>query len=136
MYTQLQAEKQALLDRLAELESQEEDARKAAIAELCSSLDAQIEAAGLSDHLVVMYQSDYQRLLDGAGKTGQAKAARESKPRKPSIVWANPENPEQTYSKGPVPQWFKTMLAQNGVDVADKKAVAAFKQDRLQKLAA
>lgn len=39
----------------------------------------------------------------------------------PVVVYANPENPSETYSKGPRPAWLKAILE----GVTDKKAVKA-----------
>jgi len=49
----------------------------------------------------------------------KAKAYFVEKSESPTVVYANPENPSETYSKGPRPAWLKAILE----GITDKKAV-------------
>lgn len=45
-----------------------------------------------------------------------------------STTYYNPDNPEQTYSRGPLAEWIKEKMVAANLDPSDKAAVAAFKK--------
>lgn len=47
---------------------------------------------------------------------------------RPVTTYVNPDNPAETYSKGPIPGWFKDKMAASGLDPADKEQVKTFKE--------
>ena len=61
--------------------------------------------------------SEFKTLCDEAGV--KAKAYFVEKSESPTVVYANPENPNETYSKGPRPAWLKAILD----GITDKKEV-------------
>ena len=63
--------------------------------------------------------SEFKTLCEQAGV--KAKSYFVEKNEVPVVVYANPANPEQTYSKGPRPEWLKAILD----GITDKKAVKA-----------
>lgn len=46
---------------------------------------------------------------------------------KSAAVYVNPDNPDQTYTKGPKPGWLKERMASFGIDPADKQALGLLK---------
>jgi regulator of replication initiation timing len=48
-------------------------------------------------------------------------------------TFVNPENSEQTYSRGPLPPWAKEKMAAAGLDPTDKAHVAQFKESLIKK---
>jgi len=62
---------------------------------------------------------EFKALCEQAGV--KAKSYFVEKNEVPVVVYANPANPEQTYSKGPRPAWLKAILE----GITDKKAVKA-----------
>jgi len=62
---------------------------------------------------------EFKALCEQAGV--KAKSYFVEKNEVPVVVYANPANPEQTYSKGPRPEWLKAILE----GITDKKAVKA-----------
>jgi len=63
--------------------------------------------------------SEFKALCDDAGV--KAKSYFVEKSDAPAVVYANPNDPSQTYSKGPRPEWLKVILD----GITDKKAVKA-----------
>ena len=63
--------------------------------------------------------SEFKTLCDEAGV--KAKSYFVEKSDAPAVVYANPNDPSQTYSKGPRPEWLKAILE----GITDKKAVKA-----------
>jgi len=63
--------------------------------------------------------SEFKTLCDEAGV--KAKSYFVEKSDAPAVVYANPNDPSQTYSKGPRPAWLKAILE----GITDKKAVKA-----------
>jgi len=63
--------------------------------------------------------SEFKALCAEAGV--KAKAYFVEKSESPTVVYANPDNPNETYSKGPRPAWLKAILE----GITDKKAVKA-----------
>jgi len=74
-------------------------------------------------------------LLQGraSGRKGrrQRAAANDSYTR-----YADPDNPENTYSRGRMPAWLVEKMSANGFDPADAEHRAQFKEQHLVKLAA
>lgn len=62
---------------------------------------------------------EFKALCDEAGV--KAKPYFVEKNDSPSVVYANPADPSQTYSKGPRPEWLKVILD----GITDKKEVKA-----------
>ena len=62
---------------------------------------------------------EFKALCDEAGV--KAKSYFVEKSDAPAVVYANPNDPSQTYSKGPRPAWLKAILE----GITDKKAVKA-----------
>ncbi|NCC25964.1 MAG: H-NS histone family protein [Deltaproteobacteria bacterium] len=48
-------------------------------------------------------------------------------------TFVNPENSEQTYTRGPLPEWIKEGMVAGGLDPADKAQVAQFKETLIKK---
>jgi DNA-binding protein H-NS len=46
--------------------------------------------------------------------------------------YVDPDNPENTYSRGPVPAWMKEQMIASGYDPADKEHRDQFKTSHLQ----
>jgi hypothetical protein len=46
----------------------------------------------------------------------------------PVTTYYNPDNPEETYSKGPLAGWIKEKMVEAGLDPADRKQVVEFKK--------
>ena len=44
-----------------------------------------------------------------------------------AAVYVNPDNRDQTYTKGPKPAWLKARMTEFGIDPADKQALAMLK---------
>ena len=63
--------------------------------------------------------SEFKTLCEQAGV--KAKSYFVEKSDAPAVVYANPADPSQTYSKGPRPEWLKAILE----GITDKKAVKA-----------
>ena len=49
--------------------------------------------------------------------------------------YADPENPSQTYSRGPLPVWLREKMEAAGYDTADKAQREEFKANYLQQVA-
>jgi DNA-binding protein H-NS len=47
-------------------------------------------------------------------------------------VYLDPDNPENTYVRGPLPNWLKAKMTALGLDPSDKTQREAFKQQHLQ----
>lgn len=62
---------------------------------------------------------EFKALCEQAGV--KAKSYFVEKNEGPVVVYANPADPSQTYSKGPRPEWLKAILD----GITDKKAVKA-----------
>lgn len=50
--------------------------------------------------------------------------------------YVDPENPEHTYKRGPLPQWFKEKMLARGYNPEDKQQRETFKAEHLTLLAA
>lgn len=51
-----------------------------------------------------------------------------------STRYANPDNPEQSYSRGPLPGWFKEGMGALGLDPSSKDDRETYKRDHLKLL--
>jgi len=108
---------------LAQLEAQQETAK----ADLLAAFKEQIEACGFDPEDIAMAIAPK---LTRPVKKARAKS---TTPRKApgSKTLYDPQNPANTYTRGPAPAWMKEKMAALGVDPSDKAAVKAFKDTHL-----
>jgi hypothetical protein len=103
------------------------DVTEVVVGKTVSELDAVIAAAtaekeNAKQRLIETLNekaSEFKALCEQAGV--KAKSYFVEKSDAPVVVYANPADPSQTYSKGPRPEWLKVILE----GITDKKAVKA-----------
>lgn len=108
---QIEANEQQIQQMKEALKLKEQDAKRA----LADDLRQQIDDAGFA-------------LVEILSLMQPAKAKKTKRDGKLAAVYVNPDNPQQTYTKGPKPGWLKERLASFGIDPADKQAMKVLKE--------
>jgi DNA-binding protein H-NS len=113
---QIEADKKALALALKKR-------REAELAGFAQGVRDQIIAAG--------YTADEICAVISRGKR------RASSSRRPGVYprYANPDNPSQVYSRGPLPAWLKELMEAQGYDANDKAQREEFKSSYLTQMA-
>ena len=110
---QLKADQAALQEALRER-------RAAELAAFIDELREQIKARGYSVDDVVA------RLSKGRGRRPVTSAS------SGVVRYVDPENPQHTYARGPLPSWLREKMQAAGYDPADKAQRDDFKATRLR----
>jgi DNA-binding protein H-NS len=113
--------------QLAQLEADEtalrqalRDQHAAEFAAFVGELREQIDARGYS-------------LDDVVAQLGKGRGGSSTKRASASVTrYVDPENPAQTYSRGPLPRWLREKMEAAGYDPADKAQREEFKASYLQ----
>jgi DNA-binding protein H-NS len=81
-----------------------------------------------------------QRILDSGYELGEMLNLVQGRKRGLSVRttavrsgWVDPENPSNTYVRGPVPGWLRDKMIAAGADPTDKAQREAFKREHLQR---
>ena len=107
----------------ANLETALENRRAADLSAFAESIREQIAKHGYhADEVIPLLQKGRKR---ATAKRGNAQYAR----------YADPDNPSQTYSRGPLPVWLREKMEAAGYDAADKAQREEFKANYLQQVA-
>ena len=110
---QLEADENALREALREQQA-------AAFAAFVDELREQIRAHGYG-------------LDDVVAQLSKGRRGRSAKRASGSVTrYVDPENPTQTYSRGPLPTWLREKMEAAGYDPADKAQREEFKASHLQ----
>jgi DNA-binding protein H-NS len=110
---QLEADEAALRQALREQHAAE-------FAAFIGQLREQIDARGYS-------------LDDVVAQLGKGRRGRSTKRASGSVTrYVDPENPAQTYARGPLPAWLREKMEAAGYDPADKAQRDEFKATRLR----
>ena len=110
---QLKADERALREALREQQA-------AQFAAFIGQLRAQIDARGYS-------------LDDVVAELGKGRRGRSTERASASVTrYVDPDNPAQTYSRGPLPSWLREKMEAAGYDPADKAQREEFKASYLQ----
>lgn len=108
---------------MAQIEAQQEQA----LADLLAEILDKVDACGFDREKIAMAIAPKLGRAVKKAKTKTAGTRRQGAVK----VFYNPDDPSQTYSKGPAPAWLKEMMYAAGVDTEDKAAVKAFREANL-----
>jgi DNA-binding protein H-NS len=121
---------QELQDQLAQMEADKKaleaalkTQRAAALSDFAREIRDQITARGYNVDEVVSLIGKGARKASGGRRSG-------GYPR-----YVDPDNPNNTYSRGPIPEWLKQKMAAAGYDPADRTQREEFKAAHLQLVA-
>ena len=131
---------QTLRKKLEDMEREYDLQRKEVLAEI--DRDFQGERLSLAENIKGMIADaghdveDIARIL--LGETGKS----EPKAKKCLITvverqypkYVDPNNPEQTYTRGPLPEWMKKQMANVGMDTGSKADRERFKNEHMMKV--
>jgi DNA-binding protein H-NS len=92
--------------------------------ELAQEIRSMIEDRGYDVDEIISHVLPRRRRGSAAKKTGSGSYTR----------YADPENPENVYSRGVLPRWMKEKMASVGLDPSKKEDREAFKTNHLQPL--
>jgi DNA-binding protein H-NS len=115
--TQMEAERAALLQAM-------EERRATELAEFASDIRAQILERGYPlDEVMALLTKGRRKASKGGGSGGGY------------TRYADPDNPENEYSRGPLPAWMREKMIAAGYDPADKAQREEFKANYLDQVA-
>lgn len=107
----------------ANLEAALENRRVADLSAFAESVREQMAERGYrADEVIPLLQTGRKR---ATAKRGNGQYAR----------YADPDNPSQTYSRGPLPMWLREKMEAAGYDAADKAQREEFKANYLEQVA-
>lgn len=120
----------AIREQEAQILEQIEAQRETARTELVELITKQIADHGFEPlEIVKAVVPDLEKRLKPKAKAKTAKASKAG--RAPTKILIDPENPENTYTRGPAPAWMKERLQALGLDPANKEHVKQFKTEVL-----
>ncbi len=128
---ELQAQLEAISQQREALKTALEHRHEAEKTELAAEIKALITDRG---HDVEEIAQLLQDRSSGRKRRRQRAAANDSNAS--YTRYADPDNPENTYTRGRMPTWVIEKMAANGFDPADAEHRAQFKQQHLVELAA
>jgi DNA-binding protein H-NS len=119
-----------LQEQLAQMEAEKEALQQALeqrlvteLAEFASDIRSQILEAGYSlDEVIALLTKGRRKASKGGGGGGYTR-------------YADPDNPENEYSRGPLPVWMREKMIAAGYDPADKAQREEFKANHLNQVA-
>jgi DNA-binding protein H-NS len=113
--------------QLAQLEANENALREALHAQQAAEL------AGLIDELREQIRARGYGLDDVVAQSSKGRRGRSAKRAAGDVArHVDPENPAQSYSRGPLPNWLREKMEAAGYDPADKAQREEFKASHLQ----
>lgn len=113
--------------QLAQLEANENALREALRAQQAAELAAFI------DELREQIQARGYSLDDVVAQLSKGRRGRSAKRASGDVTrYVDPENPAQSYSRGPLPTWLREKMEAAGYDPADKAQREEFKASHLQ----